>query len=107
MGGDTGGFLQLDGGMFSGQLQQALHHAQALWPTVLLHRFSPSACERSDQAATVQQVVGTPFDDVAFAAVQMSGKRHIIERDRKSTHLNSSHLGISYAVFCLKKKKIS
>src|ERR1035438_10563358 len=25
-------------------------------------------------------------------------------RDRKSTRLNSSHLGISYAVFCLKKK---
>src|SRR5205814_9981093 len=29
-----------------------------------------------------------------------------VERDRKSTRLNSSHLGISYAVFCLKKKKI-
>src|SRR5258705_9692743 len=27
------------------------------------------------------------------------------ELDRKSTRLNSSHLGISYAVFCLKKKK--
>src|SRR5262245_10136427 len=27
------------------------------------------------------------------------------EADRKSTRLNSSHLGISYAVFCLKKKK--
>src|SRR5262245_62463907 len=29
---------------------------------------------------------------------------HEVE-DRKSTRLNSSHLGISYAVFCLKKKK--
>src|SRR5437899_9307397 len=29
----------------------------------------------------------------------------VIQRDRKSTRLNSSHLGISYAVFCLKKKK--
>src|SRR2546426_8494808 len=28
-------------------------------------------------------------------------------RDRKSTRLNSSHLVISYAVFCLKKKKYS
>src|SRR5436853_3997391 len=28
-----------------------------------------------------------------------------LEPDRKSTRLNSSHLGISYAVFCLKKKK--
>src|SRR5205814_9082778 len=30
---------------------------------------------------------------------------HGIAVDRKSTRLNSSHLGISYAVFCLKKKK--
>src|SRR5258705_1655669 len=29
----------------------------------------------------------------------------LIHSDRKSTRLNSSHLGISYAVFCLKKKK--
>src|SRR5437899_6497214 len=29
---------------------------------------------------------------------------HFTLRDRKSTRLNSSHLGISYAVFCLKKK---
>src|SRR5258705_12135122 len=28
-----------------------------------------------------------------------------VQPDRKSTRLNSSHLGISYAVFCLKKKK--
>src|SRR3989442_6450034 len=28
-----------------------------------------------------------------------------LERDRKSTRLNSSHVRISYAVFCLKKKK--
>src|SRR5947199_7431671 len=28
-----------------------------------------------------------------------------VMRDRKSTRLNSSHLGISYAVFCLKKKR--
>src|SRR2546426_8540091 len=28
-----------------------------------------------------------------------------VQRDRKSTRLNSSHLVISYAVFCLKKKK--
>src|SRR5438874_9262422 len=28
-----------------------------------------------------------------------------VEKDRKSTRLNSSHVEISYAVFCLKKKK--
>src|SRR2546426_8969443 len=31
--------------------------------------------------------------------------RHDLGEDRKSTRLNSSHLVISYAVFCLKKKK--
>src|ERR1039458_3829615 len=30
--------------------------------------------------------------------------RDVVDRDRKSTRLNSSHLGISYAVFFLKKK---
>src|SRR5262245_64060372 len=33
------------------------------------------------------------------------GRAHGEWIDRKSTRLNSSHLGISYAVFCLKKKK--
>src|SRR2546430_10553756 len=37
-----------------------------------------------------------------LASEQPSGARHI---DRKSTRLNSSHSQISYAVFCLKKKK--
>src|SRR5437899_7969099 len=35
------------------------------------------------------------------------GRSPARRRDRKSTRLNSSHLGISYAVFCLKKKKAS
>src|SRR3989454_5780089 len=38
---------------------------------------------------------------VAMAAL----RRHRDDQDRKSTRLNSSHLVISYAVFCLKKKK--
>src|SRR5690625_5389553 len=32
--------------------------------------------------------------------------RRSSDKDRKSTRLNSSHVAISYAVFCLKKKKI-
>src|SRR3712207_7893102 len=32
-------------------------------------------------------------------------RRLALEADRKSTRLNSSHANISYAVFCLKKKK--
>src|SRR5699024_11767425 len=33
--------------------------------------------------------------------------KDIIDQDRKSTRLNSSHVSISYAVFCLKKKRIT
>src|SRR5438874_10658133 len=41
-----------------------------------------------------------------FSHVPDSRERHRKEnRDRKSTRLNSSHVEISYAVFCLKKKK--
>src|SRR5256885_10982988 len=37
-------------------------------------------------------------------AVRVEGGRRDAQADRKSTRLNSSHLVISYAVFCLKKK---
>src|SRR3712207_8083722 len=40
-----------------------------------------------------------PLDDVADRG-ELEG-----EQDRKSTRLNSSHANISYAVFCLKKRK--
>src|SRR5690606_39654206 len=36
-----------------------------------------------------------------------AGGRLVAQRDRKSTRLNSSHVKISYAVFCLKKKKFT
>src|SRR5947209_11286323 len=38
-------------------------------------------------------------------AVMAAITRHFGNEDRKSTRLNSSHANISYAVFCLKKKK--
>src|SRR3989337_889011 len=49
-----------------------------------------------------------PISESAFWAVNVSGAREFVERchtDRKSTRLNSSHGSISYAVFCLKKKR--
>src|SRR2546426_7901000 len=39
----------------------------------------------------------------AVPAARGAGRRGAASRDRKSTRLNSSHLVISYAVFCLKK----
>src|SRR5205814_8781385 len=43
---------------------------------------------------------GSRLNRRAVSAVSIA-----VSADRKSTRLNSSHLGISYAVFCLKKKK--
>src|ERR1035441_8826950 len=40
-----------------------------------------------------------------FAASASGGVWKSVNADRESTRLNSSHLGISYAVFCLKKRK--
>src|SRR2546429_9408595 len=42
-----------------------------------------------------------------FHAIQVVEKDPAVALDRKSTRLNSSHGYISYAVFCLKKKKIN
>src|SRR5690625_6385960 len=41
-----------------------------------------------------------------IVAVYVADQRYVLEdsEDRKSTRLNSSHVAISYAVFCLKKK---
>src|SRR5258708_24132965 len=43
--------------------------------------------------------------DAARSLALLSGITHLPRLDRKSTRLNSSHQIISYAVFCLKKKK--
>src|SRR5690348_18120870 len=50
---------------------------------------------------------GRERDAVVSLASRLVGARSLPEgqRDRKSTRLNSSHPSISYAVFCLKKKK--
>src|SRR5699024_11370843 len=46
------------------------------------------------------------FDDEAALTAALEGVDRLvfISADRKSTRLNSSHVSISYAVFCLKKK---
>src|SRR5438876_3648079 len=51
--------------------------------------------------------IGVAFSGVSFGSISItSGSRLVASvTDRKSTRLNSSHPSISYAVFCLKKKK--
>src|SRR5947199_1414909 len=78
----------------------------------------PYIANAQAKTATVWWSQGfVPEEDEAFKKMvadyeKLSGNKidHSIvpfanETDRKSTRLNSSHLGISYAVFCLKKKK--
>src|SRR5690625_7057305 len=45
------------------------------------------------------------LDSSELAYMGLGYKTVWLDRDRKSTRLNSSHVAISYAVFCLKKKK--
>src|SRR5690554_5513389 len=49
--------------------------------------------------------VGTTTPSLEQLLQQAEMYQYIVEKDRKSTRLNSSHVRISYAVFCLKKKK--
>src|SRR6266699_6186729 len=58
-----------------------------LFPYTTLFRSRPRACARRGRVSATLRWCRTG-------------------RDRKSTRLNSSHVRISYAVFCLKKKKI-
>src|SRR5690606_2234106 len=56
------------------------------------------------EGVEVQVAVGVgQILDVAVHAGELVHRREVL--DRKSTRLNSSHVKISYAVFCLKKKK--
>src|SRR3712207_8129733 len=63
----------------------------------LLHApVPPGRCQHE----RIGRVVGHDRVDIA-----VEDRRDVALEDRKSTRLNSSHANISYAVFCLKKKK--
>src|SRR2546426_8656055 len=63
-------------------------------------RESQEAAQRAEAGARQRGVA-----DVAHHQNRQQDHQEL-HQDRKSTRLNSSHLVISYAVFCLKKKKI-
>src|SRR5256885_16107670 len=72
-----------------------------LFPYTTLFRSGLFACAiRTSSTKRRSQHSETIGDDQ-----QADAKRWHTSTDRKSTRLNSSHLVISYAVFCLKKKK--
>src|SRR5260221_3075816 len=61
----------------------------------------PRLIRRPDRSTPIGPNHTVPYGTVPF----LHGYQAIREPDRKSTRLNSSHTVISYAVFCLKKKK--
>src|SRR5690349_24617648 len=79
-----------------------------LFPYTTLFRSEPciaSAAAAKSPTRTVYQS-RTPVRPTTPKSVHRgTKKRPSASRDRKSTRLNSSHVEISYAVFCLKKKK--
>src|SRR5438067_9406803 len=72
-----------------------------------LNRFgSPLTFADGDATARrMRTIFDCTFQFVEYGAHTSRGRIAVGERDRKSTRLNSSHVSISYAVFCLKKKK--
>src|SRR5690606_39651689 len=82
----------------------ALHDAL---PILLRSLLLPSSPSSGGPAAVVQ--LALPFTRASFLGNSRHASReassHAGSGDRKSTRLNSSHVKISYAVFCLKKKR--
>src|SRR5439155_7861721 len=57
-----------------------------------------------DDPGSTAKVLANELKSLEFD-VLLFGKKGVDDEDRKSTRLNSSHVAISYAVFCLKQKK--
>src|SRR5699024_3536245 len=75
---------------------------------VVPREYIPSVEQGITEALDTGVLAGYPLIDIK--ATLYDGSYHDVDSnemalDRKSTRLNSSHVSISYAVFCLKKKK--
>src|SRR3712207_7469523 len=68
-----------------------------------LGRFRRLVWATSGQS--LDPAVRAAFRELGFSVEYDDNRPITMNRDRKSTRLNSSHANISYAVFCLKKKK--
>src|SRR5690625_4418288 len=82
--------------------------------TALAHAHERELAVIPGLATTDEEVAADPppaLEQVTdeLGGLSVRGRREldllVEERDRKSTRLNSSHVAISYAVFCLKKKR--
>src|SRR5690625_5080928 len=83
-----------------GTTKQSNHTAKQSTKKVKANPFNPpSTLFTNSHIGSDESGTGDYFGPVTVAAV------YVQDQDRKSTRLNSSHVAISYAVFCLKKKK--
>src|SRR3989442_9657069 len=73
-----------------------------LFPYTTLFRSSAAAHPRNSASIRRNIVFNRPPSERGAAS---GGRLKTMLRDRKSTRLNSSHVRISYTVFCFKKKK--
>src|SRR5438445_3546953 len=86
-----------------------------LFPYTTLFRsredIPTAAYRRFREAAAAKAYIGQQGAPIVIKADGLAAGKGVViattvvEADRKSTRLNSSHANISYAVFCLKKKK--
>src|SRR5690606_41428749 len=90
------------------------HPSSTLFPYTTLFRSSNTCCSKGRRHVQLKKLQGNSTGSAAIsmpthpknipAITQKSSMTMLL--DRKSTRLNSSHVKISYAVFCLKKKKM-
>src|SRR5262245_65256868 len=76
--------------------------SSTLFPSTTLFRSARLSAAADEKRQAGRDV---PFLNWRYILFTHNDSDEEMQRDRKSTRLNSSHLGISYAVFCLKKKK--
>src|SRR2546426_7543436 len=93
-----------------GQRLQTSSSPQCRSPCDLVHQAlfdADLARQVLDVRLGGEEAVGPPLHDEPVTPLGDDHPAGLPSRDRKSTRLNSSHLVISYAVFCLIKKKKS
>src|SRR5690606_41298700 len=87
----------------------SLHDALPIYVRLVheRHALSPVAARELEREAqnAIRPVAGDDGDGLGGASTRIDVVLDSGILDRKSTRLNSSHVKISYAVFCLKKKK--
>src|SRR6266511_1223239 len=97
--------------------RRSQQHARSLKPKAKRHRFRRSlsstkmiwigwtSCSRFTRTREANSRLTRSIKTTTRYDSSTSSEPSQASRDRKSTRLNSSHVKISYAVFCLKKKK--